>query len=305
MTNRLRRRYARRTLVALALALAAGGCANAVHSLSFPDPPSTTVVAPAAPDTLPAGLSSVHETPVPGVTTTTAPVLTGGTAVLDGTVTGPSGPVGGAVVEVDRFVGYAYASARTTTAADGSWSIGGLQGGDYRVRAWQAPSLGMTTPQVLFLEAGQSQTVPLDLTSYTGQQVQVAINPGSPIVDQPADLVVQVTDPTVDGSGVVVSTPVVNASVTLVNGSGWQVDNGNPLTTDGAGQATFQVQCTQIGTDPLQAQVGTGAAVSLQMPSCAPPPTTTTTTVAPFQPTTTCPPDPDATTTTLAFGNFC
>ncbi|HWE54340.1 MAG TPA: carboxypeptidase-like regulatory domain-containing protein [Acidimicrobiales bacterium] len=306
MKDPLRRWYARRALITVAVALAASGCAGGVHSLSFPNPPSTTIPAPAAPATLPAGLSSIQEAAVPGVTTTTLPAVPGGSSTLNGTVTGPSGPVAGAVVQVDRFVGDAFSSAQATTAADGSWSIKNIQGGDYRVRAWQAPSLDMNTPAIIFLAAGQSQTVPLSLTSYQSQQVQVAINPAAPTVGQPADLVVQVTAPTVNAGGVFSAPPVTNASVTLVNGPNWQVNNGNPLPTNGAGQATFEVECTVAGDDGLQAQVGANPPVTLQMPACGAAPVTTTTNVSPFLPTsTTCPPNSNDTTTTLDFGSFC
>lgn len=310
-------RVAGRPLLGLAtvvLALAASGCGGGVQSLSVPSPPATTVPPPAPPDSLPAGLASVGEAPVAGVTTTTAPVIGPGSASVNGTVTGPGGPVQGATVEVDRFVGSAYASARTTTAADGTWSFRNILGGDYRVRAWQAPALDMDTPQLIYLAGGQPQSVSLQLKSYQGQQVQVAINPANPVMNQPANLVVQVTNPQVDTNGVLTTPPVVGARVTLVNGPDWQVNNGNPIVTDGTGQATFELECTAAGTDPLSAQVNANPPVSLQMPACgAPPPstTTTTTTTAPGgstgNTTTTCPPPslPGDTTTTLNFGQQC
>lgn len=282
-----------------------------MHTLSVPSPPETTVAPPAPPDTLPPGLAAVAEHPVAGVTTTTAPAIGPGGGSLNGTVTGPGGPVSGATVQIERVVGYAYATARATTAADGTWSFHNILGGDYRVRAWQAPALDMATPQTLFLVVGQPQSVALQLTSYAGQQVQVAINPAAPVIGQPANLVVQVTTPHIDANGVLTSPPVAGTPVTLVNGSDWQVNNGNPRPTDASGLASFQVECTAVGSDPLSAQVGSNPPVSLQMPPCnAPPPTTTTTVAGQFSPTsTTCPPaspgpgTSDTTTTTLAFGN--
>jgi hypothetical protein len=297
----------RRAVVLLALTPVLASCAGGVGNLSFPDPPSTTVPAPPPPDSLPAGLASTPEQPVPGVTTTTAPAIGPGTGSLGGSVTGPNGSVvPGATVEIDRVVGYASATARTTTAADGSWVFHNILGGDYRVRAWLAPQLDMPTPTVIFLANGQSQNLTLQETSYQGQQVQVAINPSNPVLGESANLVVQVTNPSIDSAGVLTSPPVVGASVTLVNGPGWQVQNGNPITTDTAGQATFVVQCTQTGADPLGAQVGSSPPVSLEMPPCgAPAPTTTTTTTLFGETTTTCPPAPGATTTTLNFGSNC
>lgn len=279
----------------------------------MPTPPATTVPPPAPPDSLPPGLASVSEAPVAGVTTTTAPAIGPGSASVNGTVTGPTGPVQGATVEVDRFVGYSYASARTTTAADGTWSIRNILGGAYRVRAWQAPALDMATPQLLYLANGHPQSVTLQVQSYQGPQIQVAINPANPIVDQPVNLVVQVTNPRIDANGVLDSIPVPGTPVTLVNGSKWQVSNGNPLPTNAAGEATFQLMCTSVGSDPLSAAAGNNPPVDLQMPACAaPPPTTTTSTTNPGGPggntSTTCPAPPGSpgeTTTTLNFGQQC
>jgi hypothetical protein len=295
--------------VALFALVATGCAAGGVHSLSFAPPPATTVAPPAPPDTLPAGLAATVEAPVGGVTTTTAPAIGRGRAAINGTVTGPNGPLAGAAVEIDRVVGSSYASARTTTAADGTWSFRNILGGDYRVRAWQAPALDMATPQTVFLASDQPQSVDLQLTSYQAQQVQVAINPADPVQGQPSNLVIQVTNPRIDADGVLTLPPVAGVAVTLVNGSGWQVNNGNPLPTDADGQVTFQVECTTTGDDPLSAQVASNPPVSLLMPACAAP-TPTTTTVPGNQfgsttTTTTCTTTPgatDTTTTTLVFG---
>lgn len=275
------------------IAVVSAGCSGSVDSLSFP-PPETTVALPPPPSSLPPGLAGLTESGAPGVTTTLPPQIGPGTASLTGMVTGPNGPVGGATVEIDRFTGTAFVSARTTTAADGTWSFRNILGGSFRVRAWQAPTMDMQGPQTLFLAAGQPESVTLQLTAYSGPQVQAAINPAPPIINEPANMVVQITNPVVDTNGYLTSAPIANTTVTLVNGPGWQVQNGNPMTTDGHGQVQFQLQCDVLGSDPLGAQVGTGQPISLELPPCSsppPPPTTTTTsTTNPFFSTTTCPP---------------
>ena len=266
------------------------GCSGGVDSLSF-GPPPTTVALPPPPSTLPPGLAGLTEAGVPGVTTTLPPQIAPGTASLTGTVTGPNGPIGGATVQIDRYAGTAFVSARTTTAADGTWSFRNILGGSFRVRAWQPPALDMPAPQTLFLAAGEPVSVTLQLTAYTGPQLQAAISPSPPIIDEPANMVLQVTNPVVDANGILTSAPVPNTSITLVNGPGWQVQNGNPLTTDSSGRVQFQMQCTQLGPDPLGAQLGTNQPISLALPPCSsPPPPPTTTTTIPFFPTTTCPP---------------
>ena len=134
-------------------ALLAGGLAGCgVQTLSYPTPPATAHAVVTAGPTLPDEPSrAVAEGAVPGATTSTVPRIGPGAATLNGTVIGPEGPVGGATVEADRLVGDQVAATQTTTAADGSWSISSILGGRYRIRAWQQPSLAVTTPQILFL----------------------------------------------------------------------------------------------------------------------------------------------------------
>jgi hypothetical protein len=284
------------------LAVAVTACGGSVESLSFPAP-STTVTSPPAPQTLPTNLSSVNQAPIAGVTTTTVPAVSPGQATLNGTVFGPSGPVPGATVWVDRFVGNQVASTHATTAADGSWTISAIKGGRYRIRAWQSPSLDLTTPQVVFLGATQTLTMSLQLASFTGPTVSNSVSPAAPIAGQVSSLLVLVTNPTVGPDGVVRNPPVTGVQVNLVNGPDWQVDNGNPHNTDVNGQALFQVTCVTPGSAPLSAAVGSATPVPLQMPGCASPPSPIT--VPPPCPTTTNPagtlPEPTVTT----FGTGC
>jgi hypothetical protein len=290
----------------------AAACSAGVDSLSFRNPPTTLAISQPTAPTLPANLSSVSEAGVAGVTTTTAPQLGPGQATLNGTVFGPSGPVAGATVELVRIVGGIGVAGHATTAADGSWTVNHILGGRYRVRAWQSPSLTMATPEVVFLDATQTLSMSLQLTQYTGPAVAGAISPANPILGQPANLVVQVTNPTVGTNGALTYPPDAGAQVTLTDGPGWQVYNSNPLTTNAHGDALFEVTCVSVGPDPLSAQVGSSNPVPLQMPSCGAPPTTTPPATVPPPTFNPCPttttvfstvPESAATTTTsLAFG---
>jgi hypothetical protein len=293
----------------LAAALLAGGglVGCGVQTLSYPTPPPTAHAVVTAGPTLPTNLPAVAEGAVPGATTTTLPHIGPGAATLNGTVIGPEGPVGGATVETDRLVGDQVAATQTTTAADGSWSINSILGGRYRIRAWQQPSLAVTSPQILFLGNHETHTLTIQLTAYTGPTVAASFAPANPLVGQIDNLVVQVTNPTVGQDGVVRNPPQVGVSITLTDGPQWQVFNGNPLATDADGQVLFQVSCEAAGPNPLSAAVGSGAAVPLQLPDCEPPPTTTlppkTTTTTTCPPASTIPPRGPArgatTTTTL------
>jgi hypothetical protein len=293
----------------LAATLLTGGLAGCgVQTLSYPTPPATAHAVVTAGPTLPTNLPAIPEGAVPGATTSTVPRIGPGGATLNGTVIGPEGPVGGATVEADRLVGDQQAATQTTTAADGSWTIGSVLGGRYRIRAWQQPSLAVTEPQILFLGGHETHTMTIQVTAYTGPTVAAAFAPDRPVLGQIDNLVVQVTNPTVGSDGVVRNPPQVGVSVTLTDGPDWQVYNGNPLATGANGQVLFQVSCQAAGPDPLSAAVGSGAAVPLQLPDCAPPPTTTL--PPPTTTTTTCPPAqtvPGTTTTstTTPINNSC
>jgi hypothetical protein len=152
-------------------------------------------------------------------------------------------------------------------------------GGRYRVRAWLAPTMALTTPDIFFLAAASMQTVTLTLVSYTGAQISAATNPSPPPVGQPANLAVAVVNPVVDAKGVVGYAPVAGASVTLVSGGSWTVSSTNPATTDSAGEAVFEVECGTVGSDQLDAAVSGIGEEPLTVPGCVePPPTTTTST---------------------------
>jgi Carboxypeptidase regulatory-like domain len=283
-----------------ALLVAGAGCSG-VEKLSFPNPPATQAPGQTSP-TLPDNLSSVTQPPVAGVTTTTVPVIGPGAATLNGSVFGPTGPVGGATVEADRVVGDLVASARTITAADGSWRIPHVLGGVYRVRAWHAPNLDLTTPQVLFLGDTQNLTVSIELNAFPGPNVGTSIAPATPQVGQAADLLVQVTTPTIGTDGVLRYQPVAGGPVQLTAGPGWIVSSANPASTDSAGNVLFQVQCQTAGSSPMIATVGAkGTSVPLPIPPCAPAPPPTTSTTAPCASTTVAPPA-NSTNPTLGVG---
>jgi hypothetical protein len=282
-----------------ALILFGAGCSS-VQTLSYPTPTGSPPASPSATPTLPDDLSAVNQSPVAGATTTTVPAVGPGGATLNGSVFGPSGPVGGATVEADRVVGDQVASARAITAADGSWRIPGILGGIYRVRAWHGPNLDLTTPQVLFLGDSQDLTVSLELAAFPGPNVGTAIAPALPHVGQPANLVVQITNPTIGADGVLSYQPVAGDRVQLTAGSGWSVSGPNPTTTNAAGNAGFQVQCVVPGSNPLIATVGSkGSPVPLQVPACTPAPAPSPATTAPC-PTTVAPPASSASSTVAA-----
>ena len=270
-----RRRVSFALACAAVLLLGTAGCAGGVDSLSFGKPPPVKSAAGSQGPALPGNLNAVPQAGVPGATTTTVPPIGPGAASIVGTVFGPNGPVGGATVEADRVVGNAISSTRVTTAADGSFLIGSILGGRYRVRAWQAPTMALTQPEIFFLGATESHQLALHLDAFTAPDVSTSVNPSAPVVGAMANLVVEVSNPTVDGNGVVRDQPQAGVQVTLTDGNAWTVYSANPMNTGSDGQALFQISCSSPGSNPLSVQIGAAAPQPITVPDCVQPPPST------------------------------
>ena len=74
----------------------------------------------------------------------------------------PSGePVGTVSVLVPEFANLSdpdvpqVASVDATSQPDGRWTIPGILGGRYRLRAWRAPDMALTVPQILLARADE------------------------------------------------------------------------------------------------------------------------------------------------------
>ncbi|MDQ6840261.1 MAG: carboxypeptidase-like regulatory domain-containing protein [Actinomycetota bacterium] len=267
------------TLAATVTLLAGCGVESLAFSTPPATPPSSTTSTTFAPDLTGAALGAVS-----GRTTTTTPTIGPGGATLSGTVLGPQGPVGGATVEADRFVGSANATKRVTTAADGSWTIPAILGGRYRVRAWQSPTLALTTPQIFFLGGTQAMTVDLQVQAYTGQALSSAVNPTSASVGGTIDAVVDVSNQSVGTDGIVNYQPVPRVSVNL-NGAANVGISSNPAVTDSRGKAIFVLSCLSPGTSTPTGTTTSGGSTTLASITCfssfTAPPTPPTTSITP------------------------
>jgi hypothetical protein len=211
-------------------------------------------------------LSGVGLKGVSGRGTTTIP-LGPGAAMLSGTVAGPDGAVDAATVHVERIVGTAVAVMDVPTLPDGTWTLPAILGGRYRVRTWRAPDLAQTKPELFYLEASEKKTLALRVDKQAGGAVSASIAPSPPVLNQPANLFVLVTQKSVDSGGVVRAVAVVGASVSLL-GNGYQVETPNPTATDGNGVAQWRVRCTVYGETNLQVAGPGGASFPLKLPAC-------------------------------------
>jgi hypothetical protein len=247
-------------LVILAIAVAA--CTKK-RGYDFPPPPSTS---PEESTTVP-DFSSVRLAAVPGRTTTSID-NSPGQAHIAGFVVAPQGAVPGATVHVERLVGDAVLAIDVATNPDGSFHVDNVKGGRYRLRAWRAPDLALTTPQVFFLNGNENKTnVNLQVNQFTGTTVAPAIAPNPPRVGDPANLAVQVTTVVVDQSGIVRATPTVGVQVDLQGTGSWRVQSPTTAFTDANGEAIWELTCTAVGSQPLSVAVA-GGGYNLNLPPC-------------------------------------
>ncbi len=258
-----RRAPAIAVLVVAASALAA--CTRgAVDELPAPPTTGPTTSSTARPD-----LSGVALAGVPGATTTTVPVGPG-EATLQGIVTGPDGLVPGATVLVERLVGDGVGGVAVAAGPDGRWTAPQILGGRYRVRAWRAPDLALTTPASFFLESKETRDVEVRVERFSGVVVTSAIAPSPPVVDETVRLVVRTYTRSVDEQGIVRNEPLPSVQVELTGSSQWEVETPNPAFADATGRADWLVRCLSLGSHSLAVRVGRGGeALALKLPPCA------------------------------------
>jgi hypothetical protein len=262
-----------RRAAALLLLLAACS-ADGVDPLPAPPTTRPRPTTTALPD-----YSTVALAAVPGRTTTTLAV-NGGKATLNGTVTGPDGPVGQAVVHIERLVGDQAAVLDVVTNPDGTFAAPQVFGGRYRVRAYRPPDLAQVKPELLFLGGEETKALTLRMTRHQGVSVAAAIAPNPPVPTEPANLLVQVTLKSVDAGGVVRAVPIPGVRLELFATGRWTIEGSAAQASDAQGRALWRVRCGRPGEQPMSVLVGDGESLPLSLPACAeaPPETTTTST---------------------------
>jgi hypothetical protein len=265
-------RWAAAALTAAALASCSGGHRAVVPTTTAA--PSTTTTSTTRPDDAAIALPTVQgSTTVPPIAVTPGPVT------VSGTVTDTTGaPVAAATVALQRIVGNQVGQTQVTSAEDGTWTVQGILGGLYRIRAWRAPDLAEPDAAVVFLsETAPNPPVGLKVATYSGSTVQTAVTPDPPIVGEPVNIVVQVTSASVGADGVIRSPPQAGAAVAISAAGEWAIDGAAQQATSASGQVSWQATCEAVGSQALSVTIDAGDPVALTVPACAPVPVTTTT----------------------------
>jgi hypothetical protein len=252
-------------LLLVVVAAVAGGCRSSEPETVAPTVPETTVETTTTSTTI--RPTTTTTTGPPRTTTTTLVSMGPGEASIGGTVTGPAGPVDGATVRVERLVGRAVATADVTTSGGGTWQLGSILGGSYRVRAFKAPDLAQSPVEAFFLAANERKTIDFRLPAAGGERITAVVSPSPPRVDQPATVTVRVGTGTVDAEGRPSLNPRPGVPLALSSGAGISVESAPQLVSDASGAGSWRIRCTAEGADTLPLTVGTGV-TNVKIPAC-------------------------------------
>ena len=214
--------------------------------------------------------------PVPGKAQPVPPIpVRGGQAVVEGTVNGPGGPVPGATVRIERWVGDASGALTTTTDGAGHFGAAGLLGGHYKVRAWLQPSLATFDAATGFVPYNGTLQVNVVMEQHDAYHVQLAPTASTATVGNGFGVVALVSQEQVDANGVVVDAPVAGVPAKLSTDRSIKIDGANPAKTGGDGLASWVLTCQTSGSFSADVTTPRGKA-SASLPTCTGGTTTTT-----------------------------
>ncbi len=179
------------------------------------------------------------------------PSLGGGEAVLRGTVTGPDGPVPGAVVRIERHTDHGAVSVDTVTGEDGAWAMGPLAGGRYRIRAWFPNLLTMGRSEVRFVADDEVASFDFDLWGIDPSPTFELVDGGPMYEGAAATVAVFLGWRSIDADGLVVTNPLPGAEVTAATTAQVEVLSAQPLVTGADGVAPVVLRCVPTSVAPL------------------------------------------------------
>jgi hypothetical protein len=221
-----------------------------------------------------------------GATSTTRPLGGGKAAILGRVIDADGVPVPQALIRATYYGDVNKPEViEALSADDGTYKFEQVLGGRWRIRAWKAPELATLEDNVFFLGYTEQRQVDLKVKSAVDIVVTSSMAPNPPFIGSPVELAVLVLSQTVDEEGVVHRSPVGGAAVTLEIQGKWALVGEATQATDSNGRTAWQMNCTEVGPQAINAFVG-ARQWPLNVPPCHDPQETTTTTTT----TTTLPP---------------
>lgn len=274
------RRAAAVIAVACLAIVALASCSRQVKTVSWPPVPSTLQLRQASSTTIGPDFSNTPLATAVSEEQPTSTVAFGvGRVTITGVVEGPDGPVEGAIVRIERLVDRSIALIDVTSDAQGRYRLNKVQGGRVRIRAFRSPDLAALEPIVTFASGEFKQDVKVE--RYDQTSIQWSLAPSEPRVNEPANIVVQVSRQGVGVDGVLRQVPVSAVGVTVTPLGLLQGDLVQETLTNERGRVQFAMRCLGVGGAELQVTLATGESAQIAPPSCREPTTTTLATIAP------------------------
>jgi len=223
------------------------GCSADPEEASAPPtsaPHQRPIVAPEPlPDTRNVSLAGVQ-----GTRGDVPVAVLGGDLVMTGSVLGPGGPVAGATVLLERFVGQSSGSLEVRTNADGRWTAVDVHGGRYRFRAWRTPDLAMAGSELRFVAADAEVDLSLGVDRYDGADVTGDVDDADPEVGADARVTVLATRQQVDDRGIITTSPASGRDATVTAFGPWRLNGSSTVVVDPAGRAAWTFTCEAAGS---------------------------------------------------------
>jgi hypothetical protein len=207
-----------------------------------------------------------------------SPVVTaGGWGRISGTVVGPDGPVLQALIRLERHTTDGVGVLQGPVQPDGTWSFNDLPGGLYRARAWVPGVMTTGRSEVVFLSEGGVAEFAFSMWGIDPSPMLEFVDPGPIYHRGTGTVAVVLVRRSIDADGIVVTTPIPSAAVTIELASPLMLASSPVQFTDPQGAARFVLTCPASGvTDPAQAGVlvaRSGEQVAtFALPGCKPEP---------------------------------
>ena len=241
--------------------------------------PPTIPPGPATPETpsfvnfVPPDYRNVPLTPVPeGKPPKVPPVeVYGGEASLSGRLTYNGEAVGGATVQIERFVGLTSSTVQVVSRPDGIYAAPGLRGGRFRIRAFLGDELTLPEAATVFIAEKEKRDLSLamiEVPRTTKTVIKASSQPAEPPVGRQVKLTFTVTNQTVAPDGTVENEePVASRQLEIDEIDDWKIDGGKTGVTGDNGTVTFNATCEKDGTHEAKVELG-WITQTVSLPSC-------------------------------------
>jgi hypothetical protein len=194
--------------------------------------------------------------------------MTGGKARLIGTVSGPDGPIAGATVGIQRVTSEGIGDLQVLTNGEGKWAADRMPGGTYRVRAWIPGISTSGGSEVRYLEEDEKAEFAFTILAVDPTPTIEFVHGGPIYAAHSGSVAMVMTSRVIDENGIVVTSPVVGALVTVQTTFGVTVATSPIQLTDANGTASFTLTCLGVASGGTITATSGVVSHTFSLPEC-------------------------------------